>query len=90
MTNQIPIIKVKPLKGTKKEKRLVKIMEKWINYEYESNRDFINTVIMAQTFVDKMFAIDTPSSIWERIMVAGLKLKMEAILRMDKKDGKNE
>ena len=79
-----PIARIRPINPTPEEKKKAKVMEQWINYEFEDNRDFIAVVTQSRVAIEMMFGIDTPSHIWDRIMEAGLKLKMNTLLREPK------
>lgn len=72
-----PKLRVMPQKQTQKEKRMAKIMEKIINYEYKKHKPFIDVLTKARFFIEKAYGIGTMDQPWDMILSVYIKQQIE-------------
>lgn len=65
-----PKLRVIPTKQTKKEKRMAEMLEKWINFEYEKHRDFVEALLRARMLIEKGYGIKTIDQPWNLVLQA--------------------
>jgi hypothetical protein len=53
-----------------KDKKLAKLTEQWINYEYEKHGEFVEAVERARLYIEKGYGIKTSDQPWELVMQA--------------------
>jgi hypothetical protein len=75
----LPKISVRPINPTYKEMKMAKVLEQYISYEFDENKDFITACTSAKDSIDRLFNISTPNFIWERVIEAGFRLRVETI-----------
>lgn len=63
-----PKLRIRPVKQTKKEKQMAKLTEKWINFEYEKHKDFIEALWKARILIEQCYGIKTIDQPWELIL----------------------
>lgn len=86
-----PKIQIKSRWNIAEDEKKAKVMEQLINHEFEENREFIEKIQRARKTIDTLYGINSPTDLWDGIMEAGLRLKMNTLLKQkDTEKGKEE
>jgi hypothetical protein len=67
MASKKPTIKVIAI-DKKQDGKKAKIMEQWLNHEWKRYGPIFEAVSLARAYIENVYLIKTPASIWERIM----------------------
>lgn len=69
--------KIKVISQTRGDKKKAKLMEEFLNYQYQENKEFVDAIARAKTYIKAVYGIETKEQPWEMIMLAYFKVTMK-------------